>query len=176
MMNNTNQESPPPPFDAPMNNSHYLYFAYGSNMSSQRLRAANRAPSAQPIEVACLEGYRLTFDKVGRDGSAKCDCEHTGLVSDRVYGIVYSIQLTDKARLDEIEGVGIGYDDATVAVTSVRGVHSAHTYLATVKNPTLAPFHWYKRHVLDGAREWNLPADYVRMIEQIASVDDPTHS
>jgi gamma-glutamylcyclotransferase len=156
-----------------MNSSRYLYFAYGSNMSSHRLRAADRAPSAWPTDVVYLDGYRLTFDKVGRDGSAKCDCERTGNRADRVYGVVYSIALADKARLDAIEGVGIGYDDVAVEVVSANGVLQAHTYSATIKDAALAPFHWYKQHVLDGAREWNLPAEYVRLIEQIAALDDP---
>lgn len=157
-----------------MSTSRYLYFAYGSNMSSLRLRAADRAPSAMPTEVAYLDGYRLTFDKIGRDGSAKCDCECTGNAADRVYGIVYSIALSDKARLDAIEGVGIGYDDAMVEVVGAQGTLQARTYVATHKDASLAPFHWYKQHVLDGAREWDLPAGYVRQIEQVVSVADPS--
>ena len=48
---------------------HALYFAYGSNLSSPRLRA--RVPSARPEGVARLEGQRLALDKPGRDGTAR---------------------------------------------------------------------------------------------------------
>ena len=48
-----------------------LYFAYGSNMSSVRLRA--RVNSAQPLGVARLPGHRLRWHMHSLDGSGKCD-------------------------------------------------------------------------------------------------------
>ena len=46
-----------------------LYFAYGSNLFSARMR--ERVPSAQARGPARLAGHRLTVDKPGRDGTAK---------------------------------------------------------------------------------------------------------
>ena len=46
-------------------------------------------------------------------------------------------------------------------------------YYATDIDPSLRPYHWYKRHVLIGARENNLPAEYIEHIEAIEAIDDP---
>jgi hypothetical protein len=50
------------------------------------------------------------------------------------------------------------------------------TYIATNKRLGLTPYHWYKEHVLIGAREAGLPANYIRAVEAVASVDHPQHS
>ena len=47
------------------------------------------------------------------------------------------------------------------------------TYRATRIDPDLKPFAWYLAHVLAGAREHRLPADYIAAIECLAVVDDP---
>lgn len=149
------------------------YFAYGSNMSYARL--AQRTPSAKRLGVAELVGHRLRFHKIGHlDGSGKCDAEPTGLDGDRVIGVVYEIEESEKPLLDHHEGVGQGYAVEQVTVTFADGsVCSAFIYIATLTDPSIKPFHWYKLHVTWGARENRLPADYIEMLERVTSVDDP---
>jgi gamma-glutamylcyclotransferase len=48
-----------------------LYFAYGSNMLTERLKA--RVPSTRPISPAILSDYDLRFHKRSTDKSGKCD-------------------------------------------------------------------------------------------------------
>ena len=50
-----------------------VYFAYGSNLHSGRLRS--RAPGAQALGAARLRGVRLVCNKLGRDGTAKANLE-----------------------------------------------------------------------------------------------------
>ena len=53
------------------------YFAYSSNMLTDRLR--ERVPSATAIGIGQLAGHSLRWDKRSeRDGSGKCDAEATG--------------------------------------------------------------------------------------------------
>jgi gamma-glutamylcyclotransferase len=156
-----------------MTDAIFLYFAYGSNMSTLRVTASDRAPTARAICSGYVSGRRLTFDKVGRDGSAKCDCELTGNAADHVYGVVFEVGENDRTSLDRAEGKGGGYDATLVEVVAGATVITASTYFATNKNSGLKPYHWYKQHVLDGAREAGLPPDYVRIIEQVESMDDP---
>jgi gamma-glutamylcyclotransferase len=148
------------------------YFAYGSNMSLARLRA--RVPSAQLIGMATLAGHVLRFHKPGsRDGSGKCDALPTGGADDRVIGALYWIDAIELPWLDEVEGVGHGYERRTVAVTT--GAHEsfeAQTYVATQSDARLRPLDWYKEHVLRGARALGLPAHYVAAIEAIAADPD----
>ena len=142
----------------------YLYFAYGSNMSSDRLIA--RTPSAISLGRARLPGYTLRWHKLGRDGSGKCDIEPTEAPGDAVWGVLYEIDLADKDHLDDVEGLGIGYDEQTVRVEADSVLREANTYKARPDkiDPTLRPLAWYKAHVLHGATEHALPDEYVRRI------------
>jgi gamma-glutamylcyclotransferase (GGCT)/AIG2-like uncharacterized protein YtfP len=149
-----------------------LYFAYGSNMSITRLRG--RVSSARPVTTATLTGHALRFHKIGRDGSAKCDAYPDGNPGHSVAGVVYAIDDAEKPALDRAEGVGNGYAEKEVTLVTQSGeiVH-ASTYQATKTDPGLRPFHWYRYHVLRGARENHLPETYVRRIEAVESVADP---
>lgn len=148
-----------------------LYFAYGSNMSTARLRA--RVPSAVALGRAYLPRHRLAFHKIGRDGSAKCD-----IVSDDhavgVHGVVFVIDLAERGMLDEAEGLGRGYGVQQVSVHASSGEPlDAFAYVATAVDPLLRPYAWYLHHVLAGAIEHALPHDYVAMIRDTVACDDP---
>jgi len=119
-----------------------IYFAYGSNMLSRRLRA--RTPSAVAISTGFVEGRRLTFDKVSSDGSGKCDIEATFNSDDRVYGVVYEIDKSEKGELDKAEGLGHGYEEKTINICTSSGNCQAISYVASKKEPALRPYHWYK--------------------------------
>lgn len=148
------------------------YFAYGSNMSSQRLRA--RVPSARSVSTACLTGHKLCFHKVGRDGSAKCDAFATGDGKDEVIGVLFTLPAQEKPSLDAAEGLGRGYDLAWVAIRDGEGnAVEAFTYRATSIDRTLQPYHWYKEHVLRGCQEHRLPDRYIATVRAVVSVDDP---
>lgn len=148
----------------------FLYFAYGSNMLSRRLRA--RTPSATAKGVGYLRGRRLTFDKVSTDGSGKCDIEPTPHQTDRVYGVLFEIANNERAALDEAEGLGQGYREERVTVITSSGNVDAVAYTATNKDAALRPYHWYKAYVVCGAKEHDLPTDYIAAIETVDSVDD----
>ena len=146
----------------------YLYFAYGSNMSTARLTA--RTPSARAVGRGRLPGHALRWHKLGRDGSGKCDAELAGTESTAaVWGVVYRIDCAEKADLDRIEGLGVGYDEHEVVVSTDVGEVAARTYRARpgAVDPALRPRRWYKAYVLAGAREHRLPAPYIEMIEGV---------
>lgn len=148
-----------------------LYFSYGSNMSSKRLRS--RVPSAKFVSVARLGEHRLAFHKAGTDGSAKCDAVYTGLSDDFLLGVVFDILPIEKPALDQAEGLGVGYSIKHVNLTSLAGdLLQAFTYTAMQVEAGLFPFHWYKEHVLQGALEFQLPAAYVYAIQNVVSFED----
>jgi len=146
----------------------YLYFAYGSNMSSERLLA--RTPSAVSLGRARLPGYTLRWHKLGRDGSGKCDIESSDAPGAAVWGVLYRIDGAEKDRLDAVEGLGVGYDEHTVRVEADSVVREATTYKARPDkiDPALRPLAWYKAHVLHGATEHGLPDEHVRRIAAVA--------
>ena len=149
-----------------MATEYFIYFAYGSNMSLKRLNNPARAPSAAMVATGHIAGRRLVFDKTSRDRSGKCDCELTGDPTDRVYGVVYRISLDDKRALDKAEGKGSGYEECEVEVATPLGQITAKTYYATRKNPGLPVYDWYKRHVLEGAKEAKLPRSTLPRLAQ----------
>lgn len=143
-----------------------LCFAYGSNMS--RARLLERIPAARFVTVAVIEGYRLCFHKRSRrDGSAKCDAFWTGDPADRLHGVVYDIPDRDKRRLDRIEGVGRGYEDAVAKARTNEGRElDVRLYVATDIDSSLRPFNWYRHHVLVGAQEHALPEGILRRLQR----------
>jgi gamma-glutamylcyclotransferase len=147
------------------------YFAYGSNMHLPRLRA--RVPSCVPLGPACLEGYRLAFHKLGRDGSGKCNVVPTGCSQDVVHGLLLELPQTEMAALHVAEG--FGYDQAWANVIFGGKARRAMFYLGRAQfvDDSLCPFTWYKAFVLLGAREARLPDDYLALIDGVSAVADP---
>jgi hypothetical protein len=148
------------------------YFAYGSNMASHRL--LQRLPGARHVEVGILTGHQLRFHKNDSGLSSKCNIELTDDLRDEVFGVVYQISNEDKQLLDRIEGLGTGYNEKIVSITTLSGaLLTSVTYFAIDIDHSLVPYHWYKQHVLRGAIEHRLPAEYVSKIESIESQEDP---
>jgi hypothetical protein len=80
----------------------------------------------------------------------------------------------EKFNLDEAEGLGYGYDIKHVQVMLPSGItQQAFTYFATDIDETLQPYHWYHYHVITGAREFQLPRDYIDKIQQVETIEDP---
>jgi len=152
----------------------YLYFAYGSNMSSERLRG--RTPSAISLGRARLPGYAVRWHKLGRDGSGKCDIVPSDAPDTAVWGVLYEINRAEKDGLDSVEGLGVGYDEHTVRVETDTVVREAVTYKAKPDkiDAELRPLAWYKAHVLRGATEHGLPDEYVRQIGEVPVGEPPT--
>lgn len=142
-------------------------------MSSKRL--TDRVKSAKFIAVATLTSHILKFHKVSKkDGSAKCDALETQNIKDIIFGVVFDISDEEKPELDKKEGLHYGYEEKTINVTTVAGESlKATTYYATNTDLSLKPYHWYKEHVIRGAKENGLPNDYIQDIINIQSVADP---
>jgi len=136
-----------------------LYFAYGSNMKSDRLK--KRVPSAAPKGIAYLPKRRLAFNKISTDGSGKAN-----VVDDPksvVWGVLYEIKKQEMDRLDKDEA---GYQRMTVNVKTDKSVNAV-TYISLGLDNSILPFDTYKKLVVDGAKESGLPPDYIAQIEAI---------
>ena len=150
----------------------FKYFAYGSNMSLSRIRA--RVPSANRLGTYSLTEHELCFHKHSEDGSGKCDAFFTGDQSHIVYGALFEIDKPGKQYLDEVEGVGFGYEIKSVIVYDDNGRHEeAYIYYATRISSGLKPYHWYLKHVLVGAIETGVPEHYLEALKQMESISDP---
>ncbi len=140
-------------------------------MSFRRLNA--RIKKLSRLGVATLCNHDLRFHKVSHnDGSGKCDILQTNDSEHSVIGVVYKIDPLERHILDNYEGRGCGYEEKQVCLQIDGEQLTAFTYFATHIDETLKPLHWYKEHVLRGARENELPEHYIRRIEMTTSIDD----
>ena len=111
---------------------------------------------------------------MSEDGSGKCDALFTGQPEDCVTGVLFEISDSGKESLDKAEGLGCGYQYKVVAVIDAQGnIFDAVTYYATRTDPALVPYSWYLYHVIYGATEAELPAEYLAAIKAGTSVEDP---
>jgi gamma-glutamylcyclotransferase len=145
-----------------------LYFAYGSNMLTQRLQ--NRCPSAKPWATAQVSERAVKFFKRSDDGSGKAT-----LIEERgshVVGVVFDLDDRELPVLDKFEGAGKGYhrvDDLIILIPELQQPVIAVTYVAdlTHVDEKLQPYDWYLRLVLAGARQHGLPHQYVEELKGV---------
>lgn len=172
-------------------------------MLTARLTA--RVPSARDPRVVRLPGYEVRYRKRGRDGSAKCDLvpaaggAAAGGAADggppaggpaesgaaeggalaggpaTAYGVVFTIDASDRRRLDRAEGAGAGYHAETLVVRCRDNDLDVFTYMAdeAAVKPELLPFDWYRDLVVAGALEHGLPRDCVGRLRDVPVVEDP---
>lgn len=149
------------------------YFAYGSNMLTQRLQ--KRCKSARVIGHAWVDGYSLVFQKRSKDGSGKATLVKADDPTARAYGVIFSIDEKETDDLDRAEGAGYAcikdfkvFSDPATCVEVV-------TYLAVpeASNAALVPYDWYRDIVIAGARQNDLPDEYIKRLVAVAAVPDP---
>ncbi len=140
-----------------------LYFAYGSNMSTRHLRC--RIPSVKSIGISYLKDEKVVFNKRSVDNSGKANLVYS--LGDVTWGVLYDIDCQDLKRLDEVEG---GYKRVPRQVWKTCGnVVKAETYVSTKLTDDPRAYECYKELVLSGAREHNLPRDYIAFLEGLPS-------
>lgn len=148
-------------------------FSYGSNMLSSRI--GNRVKSHKILGVGYILRHSLRFHKIGQDTSGKADAFFTGSQDDLTWGVVGELDTSDKEILDEIEGLGNGYNLKTVEVKlNNNRIMEAQLYAADKEfiNQDMKPFDWYKEFVYRGALENELPDSYIKSIEAIRHICD----
>ncbi len=136
----------------------FLYFAYGSNMFTTRLK--KWCPSASPLTVALAGGFKLEFSKLSTDGSGKGNLVRHSDTSQP--GVLFEIGTSDLPALDDAEGKEKGYDrnDNFIVRRADTGEHvTSITYLATETDEKLLSYDWYLALIVHGAREHALGQD-----------------
>jgi gamma-glutamylcyclotransferase len=148
------------------------YFAYGSNMLTERLRA--RVGGAVALSEVCVCGYRLRFHKRSDDGSGKCNIMETGSQKDRVYGVIYAIPKEQLPKLDEAEGFRKGYDHKCIPLPD-SSKETALAYVAEINyvSERLLPYKWYWELVVAGAEQHGLPVNYIEELRKQGWKEDP---
>lgn len=155
-----------------------LYFAYGSNLDWSQMKG--RCPSAQFVCIAMIKDHKLAFTR----RSIERDCGVADVIQERgrtVWGVVYQIsELEDIIQLDKSEGFKPGRSrEANSYIREERHVYTDGTtekpllvsvYIANKQENPPLPSNEYKTLIVNGAKFWHLPEDYIKELEQIKVV------
>jgi gamma-glutamylcyclotransferase (GGCT)/AIG2-like uncharacterized protein YtfP len=142
------------------------YFAYGSNLDLLQMQL--RCPEAQFVSTAKLDGYRICFPRK----SFVRDCAVISVepaAGEQVWGVLYELDGTDIARLDEREGYDRRRDRqlnqrnrATVRVEgSDERVVAAEIYIAVATSDPGLPSPQYVGYLVASAAECGLPKSHL---------------
>lgn len=145
-----------------------LYFGYCTMLERAEMRRL--CPGAKPLGVYRLEGYRLRFSAFHDDRSrGSCDLEERP--GHRMWGLLYEMVPEEYAALDLMAGVDKGYlARIDITVTNEPGEsRAATTYKSPAPGGPFGPSAAYVRPILTGARELDLPAEYVEELEEIVA-------
>lgn len=139
------------------------YFAYGSNMSEDQM--SHRIPAAKKICSANIKDYQLVFDVPAtyREGSVANIRSKPNSI---LWGVIWQIPAKYMSELDRIEDLTT-YDRKLVEIT-VKIEESIQCYIYKGKNPVegLLPEKDYLEIILQGAKQANLPEDYIKKLSQ----------
>src|SRR5919108_1507073 len=134
-----------------------LHFAYGSNMSQAGMRA--RCPDARALGPAMLGGWRFI---INTDGYASIVPSPGG----EVHGVLWRLSTRDLGALNAYEAIDSGlYLRRILPVQGEAGRQRALVFIAA-RNETGRPRPGYLAPIIEAARAWRLPADYVANLER----------
>jgi len=141
----------------------FWYFAYGSNMWADQVR--RRLGCVPPSRRARLKGWRLAFNK---RSTKPTDVVFANIVPDaggEVWGAAYDMPAGLLDEMDRWEGEGYRREEATVTDDAGRTL-AAVAYVARQGFilPEQPPTDAYLKRILAGAREQELPEEYIASI------------
>lgn len=125
------------------------YFAYGSCMDTERIRAAGMEEAFQQWSAASVQGYKVDYTHHRPDG-ARADILETG--AGEIEGILYTTSPAAVDYLFKREGVEKGYyRPAFIEVTIGGTAVIALTFTVVSKQEPKAPPWHYAKEILRGA-------------------------
>ena len=120
-----------------------------------------RCPDNKFIKRACLDNYKFVYDghSSNRGGSVANILESADSI---VRGGLYEINKSDLENLDICEGYPGSYDRKKMKVEDDHGnIYKAITYFRIGEKIGI-PSNEYKKIIIDGAKDCNLPNNYVK--------------
>lgn len=148
-----------------------LYFAYGSNMDPEQIKA--RCPDAELVGIGVLPDHALCFPR--RSTKRNCGVSSVAPAAGReAWGVVLRLTPKDLASLDASEGFRSdrpaslnSYNRVPVVVRVNDVPMEMMTYIAVGQETPPLPNAAYLKHIRDGARHHGLPAAYLEYLDSI---------
>ena len=133
-----------------------LFFAYGSNMSHSQMN--ERYPGNKFIKRVFLDGYKFVYDGNSERGAVGNIIKSK---NSKVYGGLFEITEENLAALDGSDGYTDNYNRMDIEVVDdENNSYQAFVYFRKWKRRG-TPSPLYRKIVIMGARECELPEDYI---------------
>ena len=135
------------------------YFAYGSNLNHKQMNC--RCSDNKFITRAYSDNYKFVYDgcSSNRGGAVANILELTDNI---VWGGLYEVSKSDLEKLDKREGYPNIYDRKELKVEDDQGnIYKAITYFRIGEKVGI-PSNKYRKTVVNGAKDCDLPDDYVK--------------
>ena len=152
--------------------SNLYYFAYGSNMNSERVRA--RGLEYSQVLSGQLSGYELSFNKYSakREGSAANITKQENAVTE---GVLYLLSGEEQIiQMDPFEGFPDHYSRELLSIATKSEPVKAWVYIANQRfiRENLLPPRWYLNHLLAGKQFLTQPYyERLKKVECIIGTD-----
>ncbi len=145
-----------------------IYFGYCTLLDVEEM--GKYCPTAQPIGVARLLGYRPCFATYSA-GSVQGGCNLEEAPGHEMWGLLYELTPEALDALDAVAGVDQGYyKKIDVTVTGKDGKPTpAMTYVIPQPGGPFRPAAAYTRPILIGARALELPKEYIAQLDKIVA-------
>lgn len=135
-----------------------------------------RSPGARKIGIGELVDYELIFPRYSKSRN----CGVAGIQSNEetsVWGVLFELTDEDLASLDRSEGYQVGrdksensYERRTCTIRLMDGTtRECMTYFATAQAGQHLPNTAYKKLIVDGAIENQLPEEYLVALRNIVT-------
>ncbi|MDQ6630530.1 MAG: gamma-glutamylcyclotransferase [Verrucomicrobiota bacterium] len=143
-----------------------FYFAYGRNLNRQILKQrAGRWVWAQSAAVA---DFKVVFDKQGLDGTKANLSESPNT---NVWGVCYELDaLEGELGFENLKQSEAGYEirDVLVSFPPIKEQFIAKTFIAIESVKSQRPSRDYLDDILTGAKDWQLPKEYIEQLKRAA--------
>lgn len=137
-------------------------FGYGSNMSTASLRWKGIQIEEGKSRAVVLRGFRMFFNAGGGMANVYPDAEHA------VYGVCHLMKREQKQKLDKAEGGGMYYKTRKVLCEPLDGSDPLEAEVFCMDHApedTGLPSERYRTILVEGAMEFNLPAEWIEMLQ-----------
>ena len=128
-------------------------------------------PNAKYLSKARLNNYKLDFTRFSKERQCGVGdvVEAKGFV---VWGVLYDVPQNEVPKIDKKEDAPRAYKRKSVQVVLANGmIREAMTYMVREKVGTVPPRKEYLDLYLKGAREHELPEEYIEFLKRIRTKD-----
>ncbi|MBC7744223.1 MAG: gamma-glutamylcyclotransferase [Flavobacterium sp.] len=144
------------------NENTFHYFAYASNLNTSLLEQRSGGLIYNQIQGRLID-YGFRFNKKNTDGSARANIIVSE--SEDVFGVLY---LLDEKCRDSLLKSESNYRIIEVSIETNQGNQQAFTFISDEDAEGIYPLPGYLKTIVEGAKEHNLPAEYMDFIKSMA--------